>query len=352
MIGGKNKTVIEIDRDQYYESAREEINRSDFDSDNDYEDAVFEYANELESTDYESKTAELAYSRRNAGASDEVVVEVIASVMEDGQIDFTTVNDIVRRNFSEDFETGEYLSNGQIMQDVLVDLGYKGVVDNTAGEKFAKMGAGEMHTIVFPGNENLIRSIYAEFDPAKKDSANILASAPPVVIPAGVGVGAATMTPETQAKVKEMKKNLAGVETGLDALSAMYSPVVGGLAGLGQYTKDLPLRLAARLTGADRDTLDIMNKLAGEKVRDVRQKVTEALDYEPSTPEGREMSREAQEGIAQLTRPIVEAVQPQLPMARAFLRTLPGYEAGKYLYEDIFGESEREAIKSAMDVAL
>ena len=64
------------------------------------------------------------------------------------------------------------------------------------------------------------------------------------------------------------------------------------------------------------------------------------------------MSRKAQEGIAQLTRPIVEAVQPQLPMARAFLRTLPGYEAGKYLYEVIFGESEREAIKSAMDVAL
>ena len=352
VIGGKNKTVIEIDRDQYYESAREEINRSDFDSDNDYEDAVFEYANELESTDYESKTAELAYSLRNAGASDEVVVEVIASVMEDGQIDFTTVNDIVRRNFSEDFETGEYLSNGQIMQDVLVDLGYKGVVDNTAGEKFAKMGAGEMHTIVFPGNENLIRSIYAEFDPAKKDSANILASAPPVLIPAGVGVGAATMTPETQAKVKEMKKNLAGVETGLDALSAMYSPVVGGAAGFGSYTTDLPRRLAAKLYGADRDTLDMMDELSAARARAVKQKVTEALDYEPSTPEGREMSRKAQEGIAQLTRPIVEAVQPQLPMARAFLRTLPGYEAGKYLYEDIFGESEREAIKSAMDVAL
>ena len=352
VIGGKNKTVIKIDRDQYYESAREEINRSDFESDNDYEDAVFEYANELENTDYESQTAELAYSLRKAGAREEAVDDVIESVMEDGQIDFTTINDIVRGYLNPDFETGEYLSNGQIMQDVLVDLGYKGVVDNTAGEKFAGMGAGKMHTIVFPGNENLIRSINAKFDPAQKDSANILASAPPVLIPAGVGVGAATMTPETQAKVKEMKKNLAGVEAGLDALSAMYSPAVGGAAGFGSYTTDLPRRLAAKLYGADRDTLDMMDELSAARARAVKQKVTEALDYEPSTPEGREMSRKAQEGIAQLTRPIVEAVQPQLPMARAFLRTLPGYEAGKYLYEDIFGESEREAIKSAMDVAL
>ena len=267
VIGGKNKTVIEIDRDQYYESAREEINRSDFESDNDYEDAVFEYANELENTDYESQTAELAYSLRKAGAREEAVDDVIESVMEDGQIDFTTINDIVRGYLNPDFETGEYLSNGQIMQDVLVDLGYKGVVDNTAGEKFAGMGAGKMHTIVFPGNENLIRSINAKFDPAQKDSANILASAPPVLIPAGVGVGAATMTPETQAKVKEMKKNLAGVEAGLDALSAMYSPAVGGAAGFGSYTTDLPRRLAAKLYGADRDTLDMMDELSAARAR-------------------------------------------------------------------------------------
>jgi len=181
----------------------------------------------------------------------------------------------------------------------------------------------------------------------------------PQEVEAGVGVGAATMTPETQAKVKEMKTNLAGVETGLDALSAMYSPVVGGLAGLGQYTKDLPLRLAARLTGADRDTLDIINKLAGEKVRDVRQKMTAALDYEPSTPEGRQMSREAQEGIAQLARPIVETVQPPLTKTIEQIQDPDNvtplgllYQGGKYLYEDIFGEAEREAAKSAMDVAL
>jgi len=359
VIGGKNKTVIEIDRDQYYESAREEINRSDFDSDDDYEEAVFEYANELENTDYESPIASLANTLRYAGASDEVVSQAIDSAMESGQIDLTEINDIVRRNFSEDFDTGDMLSNGQIMQDVLTGLGYKGVVDNTAGEKFVGMGAGGMHTIVFPGNENLIRSINAKFDPAQKDSANILASAPPVLIPAGVGVGAATMTPETQAKLIEMEGDAAAAELGLDALSAMYSPVAGGLAGLGQYTKDLPLRLAARLTGADRDTLEVMDKLSAAKARDLKQMVTEGLNYEPTTPAGREMSRKTQEGIAQLARPIVEAVQPPLTKTIEQIQDPDNvtplgllYQGGKYLYEDIFGEAEREAAKSAMDVAL
>ena len=204
-----------------------------------------------------------------------------------------------------------------------------------------------------------IRSINAKFDPAQKDSANILASAPPVLIPAGVGVGAATLTPETQAKLREMEGDAAAAELGLDALSAMYSPVAGGLAGLGQYTKDLPLRLAARLTGADRDTLEVMDKLSAAKARDLKQMVTEGLNYEPTTPAGREMSRKAQEGIAQLARPIVEAVQPPLTKTIEQIQDPDNvtplgllYRGGKYIYEDIFGEAEREAAKSAMDVAL
>jgi hypothetical protein len=73
---------LSIDREQYYDSAREELDRSDFDSDDDFEDAVFEYAEELENNDYESPIASLADTLRYAGASDEAVAEAIDSVLE------------------------------------------------------------------------------------------------------------------------------------------------------------------------------------------------------------------------------------------------------------------------------
>ena len=41
---------------------------------------------------------------------------------------------------------------------------YSGVIDTTTPDKFKAMGAGT-HTVVFPGNENQIRSVNAAFDP-------------------------------------------------------------------------------------------------------------------------------------------------------------------------------------------
>ena len=234
VIGGKNKTVIDLDREQYYDSAREELDRSNFDSDDDFEDAVFEYAEELENSDYESPIASLADTLRYAGASDEAVAEAIDSVLEAGEIDLTEINDIIRRSYSEDFDTGEMLNNGQIMQNVLTDLGYKGVVDNTTGAKFANMGSGGMHTIVFPGNENLIRSINAKFDPENADSPNILASAPPILAPVAGATFLATALSSQEAEAgglgslhSSMKKARAesvkqAKEQGYDLDNVMY----------------------------------------------------------------------------------------------------------------------------------
>ena len=214
IIGGKNRTVIDIDREQYYESAREEINRSDFGSDDDYEEAVFEYAEELENSDYESPMQSLRDTLTYAGASDETVSNVMNEVLDrQNEIDLTEINDIIRNSYNEDWETGEILNNGQIMQNVLTDLGYKGVVDNTAGQKFAGMGSGGMHTIVFPGNENLIRSINAKFDPAKADSPNILASAPPILAP----IGGATILAATALSAQEAQAGgLGSLKTAID----------------------------------------------------------------------------------------------------------------------------------------
>ena len=184
VIGGTDSTFIEFDREQYFNEAKEEIDRADFDSDELYEEGVNEYATELEAYDPESPIYSFADTLRLAGLNSEGIDRAVDTVIGDGGIDLTEINDIVRTSYSEDFDTGELLNAGQIMQDVLLDLGYKGAIDNTAGEKFAGMGAGRMHAIVFPGNENLVRSIFADFDPEKSGSPNILASAPPMLVPA------------------------------------------------------------------------------------------------------------------------------------------------------------------------
>jgi len=349
VIGGKNRTIIDIDREQYYQSAREEINRSDFGSDDDYEEAVFEYAEELENSDYESPMQSLRDTLTYAGASDEAVSQAIDSAMESGQIDLTEINEIIRGSYSEDFDTGEILNNGQIMQNVLTDLGYKGVVDNTAGQKFAGMGSGGMHTIVFPGNENLIRSINAKFDPAKADSPNILASAPPILAPAALGIG--TLGSMQEARADALAAEGAGTEVILDALSGIASPIAGGVAGLLEYTSPLGFLLG--------------REGKGQRIREARETVADAFDYEPRSELAKEMKQQALQGISTAVRPVVETVAP---IAREFkdyitdpenvmddygLNVLPSaYQAGSYLYENIFGEPEREAAKSAMDVVL
>ena len=298
VIGGKNRTVIPIDTEQYMASAKEEIDRDDFLYEDDYDEAVLEYAQELENTDYESPIAGLADSLRSAGAGDEVVDRVIGSAMESGQIDLSEINDLIRGSYNEDFDTGEMLNNGQIVQNVLIDLGYKGVVDNTVGQKFASLGSGSMHTIVFPGNENLIRSINAKFDPAKADSPNILASAPPILAPAAVGLGA--MGTMQEARAATLQAEGAPFEVALDAATAIGAPIVGGLAGLAEFTQGLPRRIAGDLTGEE----------AADRIRALREGVSGALNYDPTSDIGREMSQKAQEGIAQLAAPVVERLEP------------------------------------------
>ena len=348
VVGGKKPTFIPFDRQQYIDQAKEEVNRADFRSDEEFDEAVQEYAYELENFDVDGPFQNYRDTLASAGVSDDVISDLMQVAFEDGGIDIGHMNDEIRRfNVSEDFDTGEVLSNGQIVQDVLKELGYKGVVDNTVGERFAGMGAGKMHTIVFPGNENLIRSINAKFDPAKADSPNILASAPPILAPATAGLGA--MGAMQEARAATLQAEGAPFEVALDAATAIGAPIVGGLAGLAEFTQGLPRRIAGDLTGEE----------SAARIKALREGVSGALDYDPTSEIGREMSQKAQEGIAQLATPVVERLEPVVtgtveqitdPQNVSPLGLL--YQGGKYLYEDIFGEPEREAAKSAMDVAL
>ena len=142
----------------------------------------------------------------------------------------------------------------------------------------------------------------------------------------------------------------APFEVAADLGSAIVAPIAGGIAGLDAYRKGLVDRLRGR---------DISSEELAELVRTAREERAAALDFEPFTPEGKELSERAQAGIASLLEPVVEAVTP---LGQQFVEevTRPDnvtplgllYQGGKYVYEDIFGDAEREAAKSLMDVAL
>ena len=102
------------------------------------------------------------------------------------------LDEAIRRNASDAYDDmGELVSGGGISAQVLQNLGYDGVIDNTVNAKFGKgrqygggmagMDENTQHIITFPGKENKIRSKFARFDPNKLDSKDILASMPPAV---------------------------------------------------------------------------------------------------------------------------------------------------------------------------
>jgi hypothetical protein len=76
--------------------------------------------------------------------------------------------------YAED-EAGNYVGSGAFAGEVMSRSGAKGVYDPSAAERFPSMESGE-HTVIFPGNENQIRSVNAAYDPEYKGS-NIMGNA-------------------------------------------------------------------------------------------------------------------------------------------------------------------------------
>jgi len=153
-----------------------------------------------------------------------------------------------------------------------------------------------------------------------------------------------------EARAATLQAEAAPFEVGLDFATSIVGPMAGGIAGIAEFTQGLPRRIIGDLTGEESAArIDATNEL-----------VKEALNYEPTSELGREMSQKAQEGIASLLEPVVEDARTEFPKLLDYIRaeeqkyTPLGmlYRGGKFAYEDLFGEAEREALKSAMDVAL
>jgi hypothetical protein len=172
--------------------AKDDVDIADYADEFDYEDALTERQYELMDSDPDSLPNRIynALQDTDAFEQDEAAVNTIMSeameIAQDGEIDLTQLDDIIRSNvpFLET-ETGEALGGGHTSAQVLRNLGYQGVIDNTVDVKFGSsrtMGQqmegvypDTKHYITFPGDENTIRGKYAEYNPKNWKSKNILA---------------------------------------------------------------------------------------------------------------------------------------------------------------------------------
>jgi hypothetical protein len=208
VIGGDNPTWLE--GKDYYREARLQLgNAVD-------EDEIIELAWELESNDPDGLYSRIynALQDTDIYADDmarQSVMDAIADDLADNSVRVSDIDSAIRANVTEAYDdAGEMVSPGEISRQVLQNLGFEGVIDNTVDSKLGSNRVGfagaripgmsgvmpdTQHIVTFPGKENTIRSVNAAFDPAKSDSPNLLAGG----AAAAVGLGAATQGEEAEA---------------------------------------------------------------------------------------------------------------------------------------------------------
>ena len=167
----------------------------------------------------------------------------------------------------------------------------------------------------------------------------------PITLAAGItGLGMAQ-----KARADSLMAEGATHEMVLDALSGAGSVIGGGLSGLAEYTRNIPKRMF--MNDEESDALAARQEAVGDYV-------SEGLNYEPRSEMGRSMSQSAQEGIAGLLQPAMEYAKPEADRFMDYIQSEEQrnsplgalYRGGKYVYEDIFGEPERQAAKDALDL--
>ena len=180
-----NDPVIDEDQaNEFIELAKAQLNESDYLERDDYLDAV----------DYLTEKMAMAtpQGQRIAKAAGDMGYKVNLYAGE------TTWGDI-KKQIGIQMEEGNTLPTsegflrpaGSILQEIMVADGKKGLVDSTTKDRFRN--AGE-HTVIFPGNENMVRSPQAAFDPEYRGG-NMLGNADPRLLTgvAATGIGASAL---------------------------------------------------------------------------------------------------------------------------------------------------------------
>ena len=206
-----------------------------------------------------------------------------------------------------------------------------------------------------------IRSINAEFDPEKKGSPQILASAPFAAGAAGLGAAAMLSPEQAQAQtlnassfnlqnpVKPKKESpgvasLAG-QLGLGAMSEIGGAILGGAAGVGEYLRGSRSPIPA----------------TAQSIRDANEGVSDFVGglYDAG-PEAQAVGQEIMQGIGETIAPIAEYAMEGPIMDERGLNMLPliaqklgipAYQLAEMLFNKL-PEREQEAAISASDVFL
>jgi hypothetical protein len=166
----------------YYQKALDELDPADYAEEWELEDAAMEYADQMRYDDPESAYNRIADALRYSDVNDTeqmVIMEKLGDSLADGDVSMNDLNTAIRETaYDVEDEMGNLLSPGEISRQVFQELGYKGIVDPTASVRFNMGGIDPTtrHIMAFPGHENTMRSVNAAFDPAKKNSRNLLAS--------------------------------------------------------------------------------------------------------------------------------------------------------------------------------
>jgi hypothetical protein len=255
--------------------------------------------------------------------------------------------------YRDALKDGNYLlyENKQVV-DFLKSKGYDSM--------FLKENAGENNpfTTLAVFEPNNIRSVNAEFDPEKKDSPQILASAPFAAGAAGLGAAAVLSSEDAEAggmgvRSRRMpddvafkaapKKEPPGLpslvgQLGLGAMSEIAGTILGGAAGVDEYLRGSPT----------------------ESIRDAREGTSEFVGglYDAG-PEAQQLGQEAVKGIAGIVGPTIDYAMEGPVMDERGLNVLPliakalnmSYEGWKEIY-DLLPEREQEAVISAADAFL
>lgn len=205
-----------------------------------------------------------------------------------------------------------------------------------------------------------IRSINAEFDPEKKDSPQILASAP--FAAGAAGLGAAAMLSPEQAQAQTLNASSFNLQypvkpeqespglpslvgqLGLGAMSEIGGAILGGAEGAGEYLRGSLSPIPA----------------TAESIRDAREGTSEFIGglYDAG-PEAQQLGQEAVKGIAGIVGPTIDYAMEGPVMDERGLNVLPliakalnmSYEGWKEIY-DLLPEREQEAVISAADAFL
>jgi hypothetical protein len=203
-----------------------------------------------------------------------------------------------------------------------------------------------------------IRSINAEFDPEKKDSPQILASAPFAAGAAGLGAAAVLSSEDAEAGGMGVRSRRMPDDVALKAAPKKESPGLPSLAG--QLGLGAMSEIAGTILGGAAGVDEYLRGSPTESIRDAREGTSEFVGglYDAG-PEAQQLGQEAVKGIAGIVGPTIDYAMEGPVMDERGLNVLPliakalnmSYEGWKEIY-DLLPEREQEAVISAADAFL